>query len=227
MCLNLWYELNPRVRCAFGNVYTSTISCPFMSLFVVLFSFFLKHYLRKIFPSHLRHLRKTFCPAFSHSNRVHKTQLGNNMLTFVKVLVQANLEYGQMREMVHSYQHRLAQARLHIMINDIIIIFASNNIPILHHLILVVIGFCCQRRTGCFSWGPFPQLNFHISDWEECFKRFDSHVQMPTLNNGKKKESHAEAELRRDLKKVRCLQRKMGMITFPRRRDFYNTQNLQ
>ena len=45
---------------------------------------------------------------------------------------------------------------------------------------------------------------------------------MPTLNNGKKKESHAEAELRRDLKKVRCLQRKMGMITFPRRRDFYN-----
>ena len=27
--------------------------------------------------------------------------------------------------------------------------------------------------------------------------------QMPNLNNGKKKESHAEAELRRDLKKVR------------------------
>ena len=26
---------------------------------------------------------------------------------------------------------------------------------------------------------------------------------MPNLNNGKKKESHAEAELRRDLKKVR------------------------
>ena len=22
MCNNLWYELNPRVRCAFGNVFT-------------------------------------------------------------------------------------------------------------------------------------------------------------------------------------------------------------
>ena len=76
------------------------------------------------------------------------------MLNFVKVLVQANLEYGQMREMVHSYQHRLAQARIHIMISDIIIVFAvfaSNKIPFLLHLILVVLGFCCQRRTGCLS----------------------------------------------------------------------------
>ena len=115
---------------------------------------------------------RRFVQRFSHSNRVHKTQLGKNMLTFVKVLVQANLEYGQMREMVHSYQHRLAQARIHIMISDIIIVFAvfaSNKIPFLLHLILVVLGFCCQRRTGCFSWGLFPQLNFHISDWEECF----------------------------------------------------------
>ena len=33
---------------------------------------------------------RRFVHRFSHSNRVHKTQLGNNMLTFVKVLVQAN-----------------------------------------------------------------------------------------------------------------------------------------
>merc|ERR1719430_2590609 len=63
-------------------------------------------------------------------------------------LQKANLEYGQMREMVHSYQHRLAQDS------------AANGEPA-------------------------------------------ASLEMPTLNNGKKKESHAEAELRRDLKKAR------------------------
>ena len=43
------------------------------------------------------------------------------MLMKVKVFSQANLEYGQMREMVHSYQHRLAQARLAITIIFVII----------------------------------------------------------------------------------------------------------
>ena len=32
-----------------------------------------------------------------------------------------------------------------------------------------------------------------------------NHLQMPNLNNGKKKESHAEAELRRDLKKAKLI----------------------
>ena len=58
--------------------------------------------------------------------------------------MQANLEYGQMREMVQSYQHRLAQDP------------ASGEQPV------------AMEAT-----------------------------------NGKKKESHAEAELRRDLKKAR------------------------
>ena len=39
-------------------------------------------------------------------------EIGFESLMIMKVLVQANLEYGQMREMVHSYQHRLAQVRL-------------------------------------------------------------------------------------------------------------------
>ena len=38
-----------------------------------------------------------------------KTEVAKMMK--VKVYTQANLEFGQMREMLHSYQHRFAQAR--------------------------------------------------------------------------------------------------------------------
>ena len=151
------------------------------------------------------------------------------MMMKVKVLVQANLEYGQMREMVHSYQHRLAQARLHIMINYIMIIFiifAAKEIPF-----FTPFDYCCcrillpteNRLLLLRSLSTTELSHLRLRRMFQCFNGFP---QMPTLNNGKKKESHAEAELRRDLKKVRCLQRKMGMITFPKRQDFYNIKNL-
>ena len=61
------------------------------------------------------------------------------MLMKVKVLVQANLEYGQMREMVHSYQHRLAQARLAITIIFVIISFII--VRTLSYLLLRIFPF--------------------------------------------------------------------------------------